>query len=422
MLISKLKNKLSGQYIRNVGWMGGAEFANRIFRLGTTVILARALTAYDYGLVAVVLTTNEIANVFTLRAGIGSKIIQAKKEDVNLLCDTAYWMNWILCIVLFIIQCGVAFPIAWFYKDNHIILPIIAISLTYLILPVYAIQGALIFRENRLHVGALCNVLQSLSGNILTVIFALSGMGVWAVVLPIILTNPIWLIVNLRSHKWRPTQPFTLYRWKEIAVFATNVLGVEVLNKLRANLDYLIIGRFLGIEVLGIYYFAFNAGIGISLNVINSLMWSLYPHLCEVRENFHELKKRYFNSLKTVAYIIIPLVLLQSSLAPFYVPIIFGQKWINAIPILVLVCLSAIPRPFAEAAGHLLKAVDKPSIDLYFNLIFTVIFTIGLLISVNWGIFSIAAFVLIAHVLVMPIFTIYSNRLVFTNYNFNSKY
>lgn len=412
MLINKLRQKFSGQYIRNVGWMGGAEFANRIFRLGTTVVIARVLTAYDYGLVAVVLTTNEIANVFTLRGGIGSKLIQARKEDVDVLCDTAYWMNWILCIALFFIQCLVAFPIAWFYGDNQVILPICAIATVYLMLPLYAVQGALIFRENRLNIIAFCNVGQSLIGSIFTIIMALLGMGMWAIVLPIILTNPVWIIINLKNHKWRPKKKFTLHRWREIAIFAINLLGVEILTKLRANLDYLIVGRFLGIDILGIYYFAFNAGIGISLNVINSLTWSLFPHLCEIRENIKELKKRYFNSLKTMAYIIIPLVLLQSSLAPLYVPIVFGEKWIKAIPVLMIVCLSAIPRPFAEAAGQLLQAVGKTHINLYWNLIFTVIFTIGLLIAVNYGILWVAVSVLISHVVALPFFTIYASRYV----------
>jgi PST family polysaccharide transporter len=52
MLINKLKQQLSGQFIRNVGWLGGAELANRIFRLGTTITLARLLNPYDYGLVS----------------------------------------------------------------------------------------------------------------------------------------------------------------------------------------------------------------------------------------------------------------------------------------------------------------------------------------------------------------------------------
>jgi PST family polysaccharide transporter len=41
MLINKLKQLFSGQFIRNVGWLGGAELVNRLFRLATTVTLAR---------------------------------------------------------------------------------------------------------------------------------------------------------------------------------------------------------------------------------------------------------------------------------------------------------------------------------------------------------------------------------------------
>ncbi|MEC4819485.1 MAG: lipopolysaccharide biosynthesis protein, partial [Scytonema sp. PMC 1069.18] len=107
-----------------------------------------------------------------------------------------------------------------------------------------------------------------------------------------------------------------------------------------------------------------------------------------------------------------PLVLLQSSLSRFYVPIIFGQKWLEAVPILIMVCLSAIPRPFAEAASLLLIAVDKGHITLYWNLIFTVIFALSLLVAVQWGVIWVAATVLIIHVLVLPIFTFWASKYV----------
>ena len=41
MLINKLQKKFSSQFLRNAGWLGLGELANRIFRLGTTVTLAR---------------------------------------------------------------------------------------------------------------------------------------------------------------------------------------------------------------------------------------------------------------------------------------------------------------------------------------------------------------------------------------------
>lgn len=417
MLINKLKQVLSGQFIRNAGWLGGAELVNRIFRLATTVTLARTFTSYDYGLVAIIYTTAEFASVFTLKYGIGAKIVQADEQDIKTICDTSYWLNWILCGSIFIIQCIGAFPVAWFYKNNQIILPICIMALSYLIMPVFMVQSAMIQRENRLKITALCNALQALLTNILTVILALAGMGIWSVVLPSVLTTPVWIIITYRNHPWRPPASFKINQWREVTRFGKNMLGVELLNKLRANLDYLIVGRFLGVEALGIYYFAFNAGLGISVNVMSALFSALFPYLCAARGNFKEFKQRYFSSLKTITMFVIPLILLQSVLAPFYVPIIFGQRWIPAIPVLITICLSALPRPFGWATNLLLDAVDKTHITLYSDMIFTVIFTVSLLVAVKWGIFWVAAAVLISHMLVLPIFTIWGSRYVFSNYS-----
>lgn len=413
MLIQKLKLQLSGQFIRNVGWLGGAELANRIFRLGTTITLARLLSPYDYGLVAVVLTTNEFATVFTLKAGIGSKIIQADEQDVNVICDTAYWLNWIMCGSIFLIQCLAAFPIALFYENNQVILPICVAALVYLMLPNFMIQSALIQRENRLSVTALCNVTQSLLANISTIVLALLGFGMWAVVLPIVLSTPVWIVINYWNHSWRPPKSFKLDRWQEITNFGKNILGVELLGKLRGNIDYLLVGRFLGIDALGIYYFAFNAGLGISQNVMSAFTSALFPHLCAVRGNLSDLKNRYFSSLKSTALFVVPLILLQSSLAPFYVPIIFGQKWVTAVPILVLICLSALPLPLYNATSLLLNAVGKTHINLYWNLIYTVFFAITLLVAVRWGVLWVAATVLICQVVAQPLFSIWAIKYVF---------
>ncbi|BAZ13301.1 probable polysaccharide biosynthesis protein [Calothrix sp. NIES-4071] len=413
MLIKKLKQILSGQFIRNVGWLGGAELANRIFRLGTTFTLARLFTPHDYGLVAAVFTTYEFTTVFTMRYGIGAKIIQASEEELKVICDTSYWLNWILCISLFVIQCVAAFPVAGFYQDNRVILPICVLALVYLMLPIFMVQSALIQRENRLKITALCNVTQSIVSNILTISMVLLGLGMWAVVLSTVLTTPVWIIINYMNHSWRPPKSFKLERWQEVANFSKDILGVELLGKVRGNIDYLIIGRFLGVNALGIYYFAFNAGLGISQNVMGTFTSALYPHLCAARGDFKQLKERFLSSLKSTAVIVVPLILLQSSLAPFYVPIIFGQKWVTAVPILVLICLSALPQPLSNATYLLLKAVGKTNMVLYWNLTYTVIFGISLLVAVKWGILGVAAAVFICQVVLQSVFSIWAIRYIF---------
>jgi teichuronic acid exporter len=405
--------KFNNPFVQNIGWMGASGAVIRIFRLITTVGLARFLSPYDFGLVAIVLTTNEFVQVFS-RNGIAAKLIQADEADIEELSQSAYWLGWLVFISLFLLQCLAAFPIAWFYHDNQIILPICFMATSYLLIPLADVQAARIQRENRIKVIALSNTLQITTDNILSLALAFGGLGMWAIVLPKVLVVPIWIYVICSNHSWRPQGKFTTKHWGNLLDFGRNVLGVELLKTFRNNMDYLIIGRFLGLQELGVYYFAFNAGLGISLGVINAIDTSLFPHLCAVRSDLSQLWERYRSSLKTIAFAIVPLVLLQSSLAPFYVPILFGQKWVAAIPVLILICLSAIPRPFADATSHLLLAVDKSQIDLRWNLLFTGVFTLSLLIGVQWQSLGVAIAVLVTHTVLLPLFVLWGTRYVFT--------
>jgi len=412
IIFPKLKKILSNQFIRNLSWMGLAEVIPRIFRLGVTVVLARYLTSYDYGLAAIVLMAGEFTRVFT-NIGIGTKIIQADQQNLESLCNSAYWLNWIIYPGLFVIQCLAAFPISWFYHDSLLILPICVTAIPYLTWPIASVQCSLIIRENRLKICAINNVINNLVNYLFSIIFAFLGMGLWSIVLPGVLASPIAIYIYCTNHSWRPNTGFTTKRWNEILGFGKNMLGVDLLTTLRNNLDYLIIGRFLGVKELGLYFFGFNAGLGISLSVITALKTVIFPHLCASQSDRVNFKKRYLSSIQTISFIIIPLVLLQSSLAPLYVPVIFGQKWVVAVPVLVMICLSAIPRPFADAAAQLLVAIGKPNLELRWNILFTAIFTGALLIGVHWQAIGVATSVLLVHVIFLPLFTLWATRYVF---------
>jgi teichuronic acid exporter len=407
-----LKKILSNDFIRNLGWLSVAQAAIRVSRLAATVILPRFLTPHDYGLAALVLTTYEFTQTFT-KIGIFAKVIQSDDESLESISIGAYWLNWLVYAALFLIQCIAAFPIAWFYQDDQLILPICVLALTLLVSPFGRVQSALIQRENRFKTIAIAQAARYGTANILTAVFAFMGMGMWAIVLPRLLAAPIEFIIYLINHPWRPRKGFTTEKWGIIFNFGLNILGISLLKTLRENLDYLLVGRFLGVTQLGTYYFAYNAGLGISLTIIQSITTALYPHLCKLRSQFTAFKKGYFKSLKTIGLIIVPFVLLQSGLAPFYVPILFGEQWIPAIPILILICLSAIPRAFDSAAFSLLAAVDETRLGLIGNVMFTTIFAASILLGVHWGIVGVAIGVLLAHAIFIPLYTAWSTRFVF---------
>ncbi|MEM9091727.1 MAG: lipopolysaccharide biosynthesis protein [Cyanobacteria bacterium P01_F01_bin.53] len=414
MLKQKLSNFLSDKFIRNVGALIGGEALSRVFRLALVVFIARLLSPYDYGLAAIILTVREFATTFTMRGGITGKLIQADAKDLKQLTNTAYWLNWIFCVALFVLQCALAFPIAWFYKDTALIWPIIAVGTTYLAIPVYSTQMSLLERDNKLQVLAASMTVENMASNVGTLMLAFAGWGVWSLILPGVILSPlIQIYCAYRYHSWRPTQRFSLERWQEIMSFGAGVVGAQLMDKFRSYLDYLLVGKFLGVELLGLYFFAFNSGLGISLSVIDKFTWAQFPYICEAKDNAVEFKRRYFKSIKTIAYIICPLVILQSALAPFYVPIVFGQQWRPAIPVMILICLSAIPRPFGYAASRLLQAIDRTDLDVKWNLLFTTVFSILLLGVVQAGLIPVAATVLISHIVAIGLFVMWANRFVF---------
>jgi O-antigen/teichoic acid export membrane protein len=415
VLIGKIKSRFSNQLLQGVSWLALGELLHRVMRLGTIVVLARLLSAYDYGLMAIVFLTIEFANTFTLQGGITKKLIYASDEDLPSTANTAYWMNWIIHIVIFGLQCVASLGIGWFYHDNNVILPICCVAATYLILPTFAVQGALIQRENRIKVVALAGVINSILSNGMTIGFALMGWGIWSVVMAHVLSHVSWFSIYLYNHSWRPKSKFTLEGSGDILKFAKDPIGIELLEKLRSNLDYLLIGRFIGVEALGIYYFAFNAGLGISLNIVNMFSTTLLPYFCEVRTDRQRLEKRYLEGLKMIAFVTFPLVMVQSLLAPFYVPIVFGQKWVVAIPILIIICLSALPRPFARASEQLLLSLDRGPDGLKWNIIFTALLTVALCIAVQFNTYIVAIAVLATHILFLPLFTIWATHSSFSS-------
>jgi PST family polysaccharide transporter len=404
--LNRIRGRLGrDRFVRNVGWMGLGEVGIRFSRLLATVLLARLLTAENYGQAAIVLMTTEFVRVFT-RNGIGDKLVQADAGEIDGLRQTAWCLNWLIGLGLFLVQTAGSFAVARFYDDPGLILPIILVGCTYLIYPLAMVQTAQVRRDNRLKIFSLTNLTQVVADNILTALLAVLGFGMWAIVLPKLLVAPVWVGMMLHYERWRPRPVFTLEGWRHILGFGSRILGVELLNTFRENIDYLLIGRTLGMTALGVYYFAFNAGLGLSLSIINALGISLYSDLCDVRSQPAELGRRFSGNLRTIARVIVPIVALQCALAPLYVPIVFGQKWVTAgaVPILILICLSALSRPFANAASMLFRSVGLPQVDLRWNLAFTVVLTLAVLVGTRWGGLGVAAAVMLTHLGLQPFY------------------
>jgi teichuronic acid exporter len=424
--MQKLKTLTSSRYAQNIGWLGMAELVNRIFRLATTVTLIRIFSKSDYGMLSAIYTVFEFGLTFSMGEGLGSTILQANDENVDEVANSVYWLNWIVLGSIFILQCVLAYPIALFYKNPNLALPIAALGLCYLIIPIYSVQESMLARKNRLEVQSWAMAAQAIVSNVMIVVLVLCGFGIWSVVWSMVLSYPLWVVLMYRHEPWRPKQ-FTISRWREIVRFGSRVLGVELLNRFRMNVDYLIVAGMLGTEALGLYFFAFNAGLGISQSILWSIGGAWYPEFCEARSNLKALREKWGKTFKTIAFVILPLVLLQTSFAHLYIPILAkGDKWNDAIPIVMIICLSAIPLAVSRGTSQLLRAMDQVKIDLIWNVIFVGVFSSSIALSIliakgfvldgsyQIPLLAVAGTVLLTQCLFVPSFALFVDRKFFS--------
>ncbi|WOT06335.1 oligosaccharide flippase family protein [Shewanella youngdeokensis] len=432
---STITTLLSSALGKSLFWLGSAQVLGRIVRLGSSIIIARLLTPEIFGLVAIILTTFEVICTPTRRIS-SAALIQMDDAQFNNALTSANQVNWLAAIVAFITMGLLSWPLALYYQDTQLVLPMILMATSYLLLPFGMLYAAKNLRLNKMRVVGRAVLWQTVFDGLLTATLALLGLGIWAIILPKIIVIFVWIAVHrynnplvdvsalkaTAKHSFQPSEVNTVKSAK--GRFGLNSQALEILKfgfqvglgdlaiAMRQNIDYILVGYFLGLEALGIYFFAFNASLGISLGLIQSYGTALYSHLCQKdgdNEQALSLYQKYFQSLKFIMLISVPIITVQALLAPLYLPLIYGQKWIDAgaLPIFILLCLSGLVRPLGEAASQYLISSGQSRLNLICNSSFTLLIAVTIAICSLSGLTMVALGILLIHLLAMPSFTLY---------------
>lgn len=395
---TQVGNLLADRMISNISWYGIAELVTRASRLITTVIIARALTPIDLGVAALAITSFELVRVLA-SSGLSELVTRASTSNLAQTTRTAYWLGWIVCAIMAAIQIIVGLGLgvgAGNYQAQWLAMSLAGV---FLIMPLGLVNAYLLKRENGVKALAAISTAQVVADNVLTAVLAAAGAGAWAVVLPKLVTAPIWLIGVRRAKTASISIYGPMLPLRDVAAFCAPILGSEMLSATRVNLDKVLVGSIAGIEALGIYYFIFNAGIGLSLSLTTALSHSLFPEFARFASRPKALVRKFDRALIRAALPISGLIVLQAIAALFYVPIVFGTRWISATELVAALCLSAATKPLFDAAMLLVRASGAPMFEFFASTLLTLIslgaLAAGLTLSLDHGIAALALMTLV---------------------------
>jgi teichuronic acid exporter len=282
------------------------------------------------------------------------------------------------------------------------------------------VNNWLLQRKFRMSTLAAVNTIQVGTDNLLTAAFAVLGLGAWAIVLPKLLTAPIWLVGMRWAIAWHRDDGAGSVPNGEILRYASPILASEILAALRFNLDKMLVGSILGLEALGIYYFAFSAGYGLSLVLTSALAAASFPHLADHRLSTTELLARFDKALLGLAVPITVLIGLQSLAVFIYVPLLFGEKWASMTTVVAVLCLSAATKSWHDLGIQLLRAAGLTGYELIGAAAFTVVLLGSLSLGLLYGLLAGVAAMSTATIGMQLAFTVWARRLVVRLYGLQS--
>jgi PST family polysaccharide transporter len=173
-------------------------------------------------------------------------------------------------------------------------------------------------------------------------------------------------------------RPFFSFGWA--------VLGVELVKALRLQGDKVIVGTLMGAEALGLYFMAFNAGLSLANSFSVAFSTVLFPHLCASDDKSLALRQ----SILLAMGLITPAVVAQALLAPYYVPVLFGNGWSGLDQIVSILCLVAIPTTLWSATAGWLRATGRAQREFWVTATMTVAMMLNTVLLAPYGLVTVA--------------------------------
>jgi PST family polysaccharide transporter len=350
-------------FAANLAAYCASEMAAKASRLLVVVAVARLLDLEAIGIAAAAMAAGDILKALT-ENGVGQRIIAARDDALDAACHTAHRLFWAWCLGLFGLQTVLAGAMFWAGADPLLAGLILLMGLEYLFMPAGLVQVALAMRAGKLKQTAAIAGAQVVGANAMSILLVLIWPSSIALILPRVLSAPIWLLAVRRLHPWTPSgnahaplMPFLRYGWA--------VVSIEVVKVARLQADKIIVGATLGAETLGLYFMAFNAGLSLSNAFSTAFSAVLFPMLAQSENRVASLRQSMIVGVGLIA----PLVILQALMAPVYVPVLLGDGWDGIESLVQILCLLAIPTTLWATAAGWLRSHDRAEMEFFVTVV-----------------------------------------------------
>jgi len=398
---SHLKADLKERSVRGGAVTMTAQVIKFLLYTGSVVVLGRLLTPQDYGLVAMV---TAITGFVTLFKDMGLSMATIQKAEINhSQVSTLFWINVAVSLVLALILAVVAPVISWFYGEPRLTWITLALAGTFIFSGLTVQHQALLRRQMRFLTLATIEIGSIGIGITTGIVLAWYGAGYWALVGSSAASSVIGVALVWVFCGWRPGLPVRRAGIRSMVTFGGQITGFNTVNYFARNFDNILLGRFYGASVLGLYSRAYNIMMLPISQVRDPLNAVAIPALSHIQNEPVRYKKYYIKLVTLLAFITMPLMVFLFVCADQVIGLLLGSKWSGAADIFKILCIVAFIQPVAGTVGLVLVSLGQSKRYFVFGTIHSIIIVISFILGLPWGAIGVAAAYTIAtYVILVP--------------------
>lgn len=378
---SKIMNGLFWKIMEN-GGSQGVQFL-------VSILLARLLSPSEYTVVGIITIFITIANVL-VQNGFSTALIQKKDAD-EADFSSVFYFNLINAAVIYIILFFAAPYIAGFYGNQEMTAIIRVLSVILFPGAVTSVQNAFVSRKMEFKGLFLATLWAAVISGAISIGMAAYGMGIWALVGQQIVYYFALMVILFVTVTWHPRK---LFVWKRISTmfsFGWKLLCASLIDTVFNNIHGLVMGKIYNKEVLGIYNRGEQFPKLIVSNLGAAIQSVMLPALAVNQNHPEKLKNMLRRSIVTSSYLVLPMMAGLIAVADTLVLLLLGEKWINSVPFLRIMCVAYSFWPIHIANLQALNAVGRSDIFLKLEIIKKTIGMAVLLIGIRYNAITLVA-------------------------------
>jgi O-antigen/teichoic acid export membrane protein len=355
------KKDLQGMTLIAGFWSFIGSAGNGVIRLTSNLILTRLLFPEAFGLMATAMLLMTLLQVFS-DTGVKTALIQHPKGKSKEFINTSFIITLVRNSLLFIIVTLSIQPISNFYVQPSLQPLLWIMSFTFLLEALINPSLAILVKDMRIEKQVLYNIGSQFAGFVLTIILTVTLGSAIALAWGYLLTSVFRVVISYLIDPYRPKLQWDPVAGRELIHFGKYILLNTMIAWVAFNFDRLMIGKLLGMELLGIYNIALYLGVFLTEILVQIFANSYFPAICSIASDRERVQNIYRRSMKVIVSVAIPLALLLAVFSHDIIRFLYDPRYHIAGVALFWISLRSAVGVIVNLQSSTLLALGKPKL------------------------------------------------------------